>query len=337
MKPYPPAWLIIPQTYVRAERWPGGYRATASPLVSFGQDVLPDQPVLCWQRWQSAGRLADGHSSPLAGAWHPQTSAVSGPIQKGSPEFISAGLRGLVVEITARGGVVIESQAIVVQGVIGAGDQVAGILVLWQLDTLSLRQPIPPGAILVVPGPLNFMLLRQAVSSGVVGIISGSISLRDLEGFLHVDFISFVQESRSELRQILQQHFPPLTILLTNGFGNVPMSADLLAVLSQYQGSIALLSGETSLCQGLVPELIISSPYNSFSSLPCPSQPDALLTPGARVRICSGDYGGQVGTLEYLFVYGQRLPSGLYTRAALIHLDGGLCVTVPLLSLVRVG
>jgi hypothetical protein len=263
-------------------------------------------------------------------------------------------LYGRVVEITNRGGVVIESHATLIQGVIGAGEQVAGTLTLWNPNRPNNRQPIPPGAILVVPDPLNFMLLRQIVASGVAGIISSSIALRDLEGFLHVDLIAFLQEERTEQRLHLQQRFPRLTLLFTEGIAPDPglgrrgsglslpsslpaMPANLVNTLSRYQGSIALLSGETSFRNDIIPELLISQPPNS-SKDPSPAvQPDTSLILGAQVRIYGGELQGTTGTIDYLFAYEQKFPSGLSARAARLCLEDGTFLVVPIFSLERIG
>lgn len=335
MKPYPPAWSIIPQAFVRKERWPGNYKMAGipTPLVSPGQDVVPNQPIL---RWPDAATLA-----VAAGSHHPLT-----PLLPASQETILAGLHGRVLEITNRGGVVIESHATVIQGVIGVGGQVAGTLTLWHSDSPNSRQTIPPGAILVVPGPLSFMLLRQTIASGIVGIVSSSIALRDLEGFLHVDLIAFLREERTEQRLLLQQHFPRLTLFFTQGLAldrrgsslSLPgMPANLLNTLSHYEGSIAVLSGETSFRNGIVPELIISLPSNDSQFASPAVQPSTLLIHGAQVRVYGGEHQGTTGTIDYLFGYEQKFPSGLSTSAARLRLEDGSFLVVPLFSLERIG
>src|SRR5262249_350582 len=149
------AWSVIPQALVRKERWPGGYKIAEvpMPLVSPGQDVVPDQPLLRWQVTSKAFAVRPTSQSLSRQVSSSSTAHVGANAVE---EVVAAGLRGRVVEITNRGGVVIESRAILVQGVVGAGDQVAGILTLWPSDNSDRRQTIPPGALLVVPGPLNF-------------------------------------------------------------------------------------------------------------------------------------------------------------------------------------
>jgi hypothetical protein len=342
-RPYPPAWSVIPQAFVRKERWLASHKVAGTPLVSLGQDVVPDQPILRW--------------SDTEKRFPAQLPKAPSPQPPPSEKTIPAGLRGRVVEITSRGGIVIESHATLVQGVIGAGDQVAGPLTLWHADSLNNSQTIPPSAILVVPVPLTLLLLRQILASGVAGVVSSSIALRDLEGFLHVDLIEFLQEERTEQRMLLQQHFPPLTLLFTEGVGldhphprrdsgriglapvrSLPkMAANLVNTLTRYEGSMALLSGETSLHNSIVPELIISLPPNSDQSGSPEVQPNTSLTPGAQVRVYGGEYQGITGTIDYLFAYEQKFPSGLRARAARLRLEDGSFLVIPLFSLQRIG
>src|SRR5260370_7394470 len=94
-----------------------------------------------------------------------------------------------------------------IQGRIGVGNQVEGILTLWNSNytfqpsstgsantsiEASPSLPIAAPKILVVPGPLNFAMLRQAMSTGVAGIVASIISSRDLEGFLCTNFIALI-------------------------------------------------------------------------------------------------------------------------------------------------
>ncbi len=306
---YPTGWPIVPQILLTRERWPGSYKAKYVPLVYVGQEVLPDQPVL---------RLEP-------------RSSVSTSI----PESVPAGLHGRVVEITPRGGVIIESRAALLQGAVGAGKQIAGVLIIWQSRTSELGpQIIPPGAILVVPGPLNFTLLRQAASSGVSGIVASSISLRDLEGFLHTDFVQLID--RNDVAQ-LQMQLPPITLLLTEGLGTAIMPASAINLLSRYQGSVALLSGVTSVRQKVYPELIISLPLEEAQQQWHPVQADPALSIGAQVRVLAGEYVGSLGIIDHLFAYEQAFLSGIHARAVSLRLeDGSLCV-VPLALLQRIG
>src|ERR1700676_137380 len=195
---YPPAGSLVTQIETQRERRFAGNNARSIPLVYPGQEVLADQPVIRLELYQAEGQT-----------------------QADEPFVIPAGLRGQVVKTTARGGVVIQTRAAVLAGNIGAGQQVAGFLTLWQ-PTPSRPSPVPAGAILVIPGQASFAMLRQAIASGVVGIVAGSIEMRDFEGFLGLDAFDLLDSIDVDMAQV---SLPPLTLLFTEGFGSQTMSS----------------------------------------------------------------------------------------------------------------
>ncbi len=338
-------WSIVPQILIRRERWPGGNIDQGIPLVSLGQHVLPDQPVLRIEPPEAIESMQTITNLPLpsvpdtpSGQEHPSGGSDSGTQHRREGETFPAGLRGRVVSITSRGGVVIESRAAVVQGAIGAGNQVVGVLTMWQasLADATGKLTIPPGALLVVPGPVNFALLRQASISGVVGLIASSVALRDLEGFLQTDVIQLLNSRDVEAAQAKLPRLPKISLLFTEGSGNIAMPARTINLLSHYQGSIALLSGATSVKQRIVPELVISLPPQEAEQHWHPQRPDTTLKVGVRVRICSGDYVGMMGVVDYLFMHQHHFPSGVQVRAARLRLDNGSLLVIPLTSIERV-
>jgi len=323
---------------VKKERWPGGYELQGIPLVYPGQEVVPDQPVL---RVEQKKRVTPVQSSPRQTLSSAQTaSGMRMPGENADAsgydsEILPSGLHGRVVDITHRGGVVIECYASLLHGTVGAGKQIAGILTMWRAGGAGQRQQnIPPGAILVVPGPLNLALLHQALSSGVTGIIASSLSTRDFEGFLRTDLIQLLDSAHVEQAHT---HLPPMTLLLTEGLGTFAMPVRITNMLSQHQGSIVLLSGMTSVRQGIFPELVISLPMKEAQQNWQPVQPDATFTIGAQVRVCGGEHEGKVGVIDYLFAYQQVFPSGIRARAIRLRVDDGSLLTVPLTLVERIG
>lgn len=309
---------VVTQTLVRRERWPAGQFMTCTPLVYAGQDVAPDQPLMRLERGlpQAVGNIPPGYV--------PQQKA----------EIIPAGLRGRVVEITPRGGLVIESRVARLRGVLGIGGQTAGILTMWSQTTITQEPPaIPSGAILVVPGPVDLALLRRALASGVVGIVTGSIPLPDLEGFYNIDIIDLLNSPRIEAVQSL---LPPLTVLLTVGPGRFSMHARTIELLSSRRGTIALLSGTTLPSKHRAPELLISLSPEEVLDDQQPVQPDLAIVPGAQVRVSSGDHEGAVGIIDYLFSYEQTFTSGVRARAVRLRLEDSSTLVVPLALIERV-
>ena len=332
---YPLGWSLTPRIGVRRERWPGGYDVKCVPLVQVGTYVEPNHPVMRLERTGTAGVLPKVPKLSLPASAGKGLPGAMSSRERGTSETVAAGLRGKVIALTRRGGVVIEGQAAIVAGTLGAGRQVAGPLVFWQAPGAAGRQPyIPAGAILVVPGPLNLDMLRQALNSGIVGVVASSLSSRDFEKFLHTDLIDLLNCANVEL---LLAHLPPLTVLLTEGLGTVAMPARTINLLDKYQGVTALLSGATSVSVKIYPELVIPLSQKEIAENPRPVMPDVELKPGALVRVCSGSYEGAIGEINYLFAHRQLFPSGIRAPAARVQLEDGSQLVVPLPVLERIG
>lgn len=337
--PYPLGWAVLTQTLIQRERWPAGQNTRAVSLVYPGQEVQPDQPVIRLERAEPSEASREVPHPALSSQTELPSTKVGGDsagqasIASGN-ETIPAGLRGRVIDVTPRGGVIIESRALAIQGAIGVGNQVVGILTLWQTSSRSQGQPrIPPGAILLIPGPLTFALLRFALSSGIPGIVASSIAARDLEGFLRTDLVALIDSANIEQAQ---EHLPPITILLTEGLGMLAMPARTMNILSKHLGSIVLLSGATSVRRCIFPELLISLPAGEGQSNWYPVVPDPALALGAHVRVCSGEHEGALGQITYLSLHCLTFPSGIRARAARLHLEGGSALVVPLALIERI-
>ena len=307
---YPPGGSAVPRIEVQRERRFAGHNARSIPLVYAGQEVLADQPVIRLELPNQPGSQSQ-----------PDALVV-----------IPAGLRGRVVMTTARGGVVIQTRAALLTGNIGAGQQVAGFLTLWQ-PASSRPSPVPAGAILVIPGPASFAMLRQATASGVVGIVASSIEMRDLEGFLGLDVFDLLNSVDVDMAQA---RLPSLTLLFTEGFGSVPMLPSTLQLLTRYQGSIALLSGVTSTRYALYPELLISLPEAETRDNWQPSLFDTSLRLGARVRVRFGTNAGTTGDIDYFFVHQHRFVSGVQGRAVRLRLADGATLIAPIMNIERI-
>ncbi len=327
------SWRVIPQTVVQRERWPDQNTVQGKPLVLPGQEVRPDQPVLRARRVNDTENTSGNVRSTSRPLMSPFATANRDVRTQTPEETLPAGLHGRVIEITRRGGVVIESRVALLHGTLGYGGQVAGILSIWQGgNTTQGPLVIPPGAILVVPGPLPLALLHQAISSGVVAIIASSMTLRDFEGSFHVDLVEALTND-----SLMQQKAPLISLLLTEGLGTTIMPARVLNLLSRYEGSIALLSGTTSFKRAIFPELLISLPIEEIEQQWQPVTPERTLLIGSQVRVIAGERAGVTGIIDYFFVGGQVFSSGIRTRAARLRLEDGSRYIVPLSLLERIG
>ena len=332
---YPPGWSLTARTSVRQERWPGGLESRCVPLVRVGEYVEPEQPVMRRMTNETGEPLAKIPRLSLPTSVSEGLPGAMGSREQSRSDTVIAGLRGEIIATTPRGSVIIDSLVATVGGAMGAGRQVAGPLTIWQPPAVPARDPyIPVGAILVVPGPVTALLLRQALNSGIVGVVASSIASTDFESFLHTNLLDLLNCTNVELGM---SHLPRLTVLLTEGLGNSSMPARTMELLTKYQGMIALLEGATSPQAQKYPGLTISLPRERFQQSWRVAEPDTELRPGALVRVCSGNYQGATGEIDYLFTQQQLFPSGVRARAARIRLEDHSLLIVPLPALERIG
>jgi hypothetical protein len=266
----------------------------ARPLVSIGESVRADQPL----------------------------AEVARP---GGTLSLLAGLAGTVRDI-GQSFVVVEGVATILQGMAGLGGAVVGPLYLVPTSESPAMVAIQPGAILVYPRSLPLTLLQHAAAGGAAGIIAASASALELEAFVRTDLSALFDGLLGESLRA------PLTIVLTDGFGEHAMSPAIHALLATRAGSMALLSGMTRPREGIRPDVLLPAPPTTQpATLPL----DTTLIVGAKVRVASGQYQGADGEIVSLFSHPQPVETGQLLPAATVRLDQGGAATVPLAQLDR--
>lgn len=305
---YPLGWPVLPGITVRRER---RMERPGLAMVEPGQEVQSDQAIARVQP------LGAGGSAPFA------------PARFGA-QTLRAGLRGQVVEASARG-VTIEGLVAVVQGLIGVGGQAVGEINVLSKEALKVPAetlPLTRGVILVVPGRLTRALLEHATTSGVAGLVASSMTVAELEGALAVDMTAVLDGL-----SIPESQHPLPVLLFTEGLGDRPMASPTLALLRQHGGDYALLSGTTNPRRNLRPELLISLPQGAR---PPAVKADPRIINGALVRVSSGEYAGEIGQVIQTFQRPQLLPSGIHARAVYVRLERGVKATFPIYNLERI-
>ena len=273
--------------------------------------------------------------------WGLLRSSVHAPMS-GTIEFISrstghVGIRGKkktisltgyidgVVESVDEGrSVVIGTQATFVQGIFGVGGERNGVIRLLLIDsgTPVLPAHIPTdarGSILVGGHSPLIEALRAAMAAGAVGFVTGSIDDRILSSFVGHE-IGVAITGDEEV---------PMTLIVTEGFGAIPMNPQILSVLGRVAGTSASINGATQVCAGaLRPEIICRAADEGGS------HGEGLgaggLAPGSRVRLIRVPYFGMQGTVQELPHELARLETGAVARIARVKLDDdGRVVDVP--------
>ena len=241
-------------------------------------------------------------------------------------------LGGVVVGIEQGGAVELECVASFVQGVFGVGGERSGKIVPL---SLAVDAPIEPssiplgcqGAILCGGSAPTIDALRVAAERGVQGMVCGSVSADVLQAF-----------SGSEIGvAVTGDEAVPFSLIITEGFGCVPMAERTHRVLQSRAGAIASVNGATQVRAGAMrPEVIIPWPAAQQVGLNKVSvTPRAELRVGSEVRLIRYPYFGLLGVVRELPEQPVQLETGAHVRAAKIELkaispeEGGSLVIVP--------
>jgi hypothetical protein len=234
--------------------------------------------------------------------------------QAESPFELTAGYAGIISDLSPDQGVIVEVFGSLIQGVWGNGQVEFGLMQVvarepadeLKLDKIDVSQR---GGILV-GGYLNSLeTLDALVDIPIRGLILASMSSRMLDAARRV----------------------PFPVMLTEGFGRLPMNMAAYRLLSTNNGREISLNAEVyDLGAGTRPELIIPLPVSGKPSIPPLPQEYAPLQ---RVRVVRAPYASQVGTIQALIPGLSTFPNGVRAEGAELRLDNGELVLVPLANL----
>jgi hypothetical protein len=200
----------------------------------------------------------------------------------GPPLDLPALYRGTVIEVTGRLGGIIEAQGALVQGAWGSGRQAVGMLRMTAKSPSDILDAggidvDARGAILITGSGVTRAALEKANELQASGIITGSLA--------------------PELQSVALEINVP--VMVTEGFGTIPMSAPAFELLTTLNGQEAAINAEYRPRGGDAtrPEVFVPLSLNRMPQDKAES--DALLAalPGGRVRGACEPYLGRVGGL----------------------------------------
>lgn len=228
---------------------------------------------------------------------------------------LRAHIAGQVTNVMPHLGVVIAATGALIQGAWGSGGEAEGVL---RLVVESHQRPLRTravdvgchGTIIVGGWIMDEEVLRKAEEVQVRGIVAGSAS--------------------AELRPVMESL--PFPVMLTEGFGTLPMSQHIFTLLQSNTGREAMLSAETRLrWAGKRPELLI--PLRAGEDLSHEDDTPQPLEIGARVRLLRAPHLGAIGQVVSLPPFPQVIDSGIRTLVAEVEMEDGETVLAPLANL----
>lgn len=222
---------------------------------------------------------------------------------------LQAFLPGYVVGILPRRGVVIEGFGAYVQCIACLGGDTQGAIKVAVADAAQLLEEDGiddscTGAILVA-GSVTAPAVHAGFIMGVRAMIVGSVSATTFRW--------------------LQSNPQPVTLMITEGFGSIPMAQrtfDLFKANAEQRACVFTPSEEGS--GSCPPEVFIPMTRRKTGSAP----DETTLTSGTIVRILRGDRSGTLARVSDLRPRARLLSSGVRTEVITLIADDGQEITV---------
>jgi hypothetical protein len=232
---------------------------------------------------------------------------------------------GTTMEIHPNQGVTVEATCSLVQGIFGIGGETSGELVVAvtspneALMPTHLR-PDMKGKIVVGGSFLSAETMAKAKEVGVEGLVVGGIHDKDLRALLGYDLGVAITGTE-------QVGF---TLILTEGFGTIPMAQKTFTLLSAHVGEKASISGATQIRAGVIrPEIIIPKKVGSTAGAPTVLPERGGIQIGDPVRIIRDPLFGKIGQVSALPSDLQKIPTESEVRVLEVRFPDGQVAVIP--------
>lgn len=236
---------------------------------------------------------------------------------------LKAYIPGKVIEVIPSRGVVIETNAAIIQGIFGIGGENYGIInmaVSSPDETLNPDKITPKnkGEILVGGSFASLEALRKAKECGVAGIVVGGIDGNDLTKLLGYEMgVAITGEEEIGV-----------TLIITEGFGKMTMSLRTYELFKKFKGMSASISGVTQIRAGVIrPEIII--PHDPVEGKEADEELSSGMTPGTAIRIIRQPHFGSIGKIVSFPVELKTSKTESRVRVVDVELEEGGRVLVP--------
>ncbi len=279
--------------------------------------LAENKPLITWFKTEIP--------SPVAGTIE-SVSTVTGQVLLREPPRVLdllAYVDGVIVDTIPQQGVMVETTCTLVQGIFGIGGETSGEIVM---AVKASDEPLTPshftaamkGKVVVGGSFLSADAMKQAKGVGVAGLVVGGIHDEDLRALLGYDLGVAITGTE-------QVGF---TLILTEGFGTIPMAAKTFKLLVAHAGRQASISGATQIRAGVIrPEIIV--PQNDEPAKGTVRTQREGIRLGDPVRIIRDPMFGRIGEVSSLPPELTKIPTESEVRVLEVRLSDGKTVVVP--------
>jgi biotin carboxyl carrier protein len=294
-------------------------------LVKPGDTVAAGQPIA-----RSKGIFGFGKkelAAPAAGTVESISATTGQVILRGAPLAVEvrAYVDGRVTEVLAGEGAVVEADAVFVQGIFGVGGETVGPIRVAcaapgeTLDADRIKADMK-GSVVLGGARITAAAVKAAQDAGVAALVAGGIDDADLKAILGYDLgVAITGTERIGL-----------TIVITEGFGDIAMADRTHALLKGFAGREASVNGATQIRAGVMrPEIVVTRAAGDPEPAQGARPEEGALELGTQVRLIRDPYFGLIGSVAALPSEPAVLGSGSKARVLEVALADGRRVTVP--------
>ena len=224
-------------------------------------------------------------------------------------------------------GCVVENDVLMVQGIFGIGGETQGEIHVACKDhgeTLvpEMITPGMKGAVILGGARMTVAALRKAIEIGAAAVVSGGIDDQDLKELLGKDLGVAITGSEKI----------GLTVIVTEGFGDIAMASRTWRLLADKAGRVASVNGATQIRAGVMrPEILVplEAGENEGDVDPSLAHEAGVLEIGTTIRVIRDPYFGKLGEVASLPAEPAVLGSGSKARVLEVRFSDGGTAVVP--------
>ncbi len=238
------------------------------------------------------------------------------------PVQVKAFVDGKVVDLYADEGIEVETNGAYIQGILGLGGETLGPI---RMGVAAPEEELTPdkitpelkGAVVVGGSLLRLDTVRRAREVGVNALVTGGFHDEDVKQLLGYDLGVAITGSEEI----------GLTLVITEGFGQITMAGRTFELLKSLEGQSASVNGATQIRAGVIrPEIIVTRHGEQLQEELVHT---GELKEGNTVRVIRNPYFGQIGRVVGLPPELTEIPTGAAVRILEVEFDGGERVSLP--------
>lgn len=276
------------------------------------------------------GMFKAEYASKVAGVIESVSHVTGQVIVRGAsiPVEVRAFAAGEVVEVMPGEGIVVAAEVSFVQGIFGIGGEAFGPIVMACRDhaeefSSHLITDAMQGAVVIGGARMPGETIRRAIEVGAAAVVSGGMDDADLKEVLGYDLgVAITGTERIGL-----------TVIITEGFGEIAMAQQTFELLASRAGAAAAVNGATQIRAGVQrPEIVIpleDDDDGSAAEASSSTHVAGVLEAGTAVRIIRDPHFGVIGTVAALPSEPAVLGSGSKARVLEVACESGEMLRVP--------